>query len=171
MIILAPIGESIRESVKREWDAYLQRHALTIRGVAEFDAVGGGLKVAASVPKQKTRAKAKTKCSSNTPAVAAKADDDGGDPDPEPEPAQSVHTTSPASSHSPALTTSGIKLISKPTVCATADISPALMYVLIKRENFPHPVKIGRASRWIESEVIGWIQAKAAARNSSTLRA
>jgi predicted DNA-binding transcriptional regulator AlpA len=42
------------------------------------------------------------------------------------------------------------------------------IYKLIKYQNFPKPVKIGRASRWLSTEVSAWIQSKADQRSTKT---
>ena len=40
------------------------------------------------------------------------------------------------------------------------------IYALIARGEFPCPVKIGRSSRWVESEIHDWIAARALASRS-----
>lgn len=42
---------------------------------------------------------------------------------------------------------------------------PSTIYAEIKAGNFPKPVKLGRSSRWVESEVDAWINAQIAARD------
>jgi predicted DNA-binding transcriptional regulator AlpA len=41
-------------------------------------------------------------------------------------------------------------------------LHPATVYGLIKAGEFPQPIKMGRRSLWIESEVQAWIQARIA---------
>ncbi|WP_417518841.1 helix-turn-helix transcriptional regulator [Marinobacter sp.] len=36
------------------------------------------------------------------------------------------------------------------------------IYDKISRDEFPHPIKLGNASRWVESEVDAWIAAAVA---------
>jgi prophage regulatory protein len=38
------------------------------------------------------------------------------------------------------------------------------VYALIDEGDFPPPIKIGRSSRWLKSEIDSWIAAQAAAR-------
>lgn len=40
------------------------------------------------------------------------------------------------------------------------------IYALIDEGDFPPPIKIGRSSRWLKSEIDSWIAAQAAARQS-----
>jgi hypothetical protein len=40
--------------------------------------------------------------------------------------------------------------------------APNRPHKLVTRHGFPKPVKIGRASRWLRSEVLAWISAQAA---------
>jgi len=41
-------------------------------------------------------------------------------------------------------------------------LHPATIYGMIKDDEFPKPIKMGRRSLWIESEVQAWIQARIA---------
>lgn len=41
-------------------------------------------------------------------------------------------------------------------------LHPATVYAMVKDGTFPKPIKMGRRSLWIESEVQGWIQARIA---------
>lgn len=41
------------------------------------------------------------------------------------------------------------------------------IYALIDDGDFPPPIKIGRSSRWLKSEIDSWINTQAAARQSS----
>lgn len=41
-------------------------------------------------------------------------------------------------------------------------LHPATIYGMIKDGEFPKPIKMGRRSLWIESEIQAWIQARIA---------
>ena len=56
------------------------------------------------------------------------------------------------------------KLLSLPEVIATVKCSRSTVYVLMKREGFPAPLKVGRNNCWIASEVDQWISKQATAR-------
>ncbi|BBE08295.1 Phage transcriptional regulator, AlpA [Mycoavidus cysteinexigens] len=50
-------------------------------------------------------------------------------------------------------------LIPRWRVCQITGMKRSALYDRIKRGEFPKPVKIGRvAVRWIESEIITWVQ-------------
>ena len=40
------------------------------------------------------------------------------------------------------------------------------IYALVKVDKFPQPIKIGKSSRWIKSEVDSWIAEQASARKT-----
>ncbi|MGX7004162.1 helix-turn-helix transcriptional regulator [Caballeronia sp. KNU42] len=44
-----------------------------------------------------------------------------------------------------------------PEVCHRVALSRTVIYALIKEGRFPTPIKMGYASRWLESEVQKWI--------------
>jgi len=44
------------------------------------------------------------------------------------------------------------------TVAAKVQLSRKSIYDKIRNNQFPKPRKLGRASRWIESEINDWIQ-------------
>lgn len=44
-------------------------------------------------------------------------------------------------------------------------VGRALIYELIAVGRFPGPVKIGRASRWVESEISAWMELRASERS------
>lgn len=106
---------------------------------------GGGASCSVSLP-------------SSTHAVAAKEDDDGGDPDPEPERRRSPHYPS-----SPAL-------LSLKAVSGRCFLSHSHIYSLIREGLFPAPVKIGRTSRWVVSEIDAWIASCIQQRSASCAR-
>lgn len=45
-------------------------------------------------------------------------------------------------------------------------LHPATIYAEIKAGRFPKPVKLGRSSRWPESEIAAWIEARKRERHS-----
>jgi prophage regulatory protein len=55
-------------------------------------------------------------------------------------------------------------------VRARIGLSKSQIYLLINNENFPPPIKLGaRASGWLESEVINWVNRKISqSRNSES---
>ena len=58
-----------------------------------------------------------------------------------------------------------VNLMTAPEVAAALRCSRAQVYVLIRRDGFPRPVKIGqRNSAWLASEVAQWIEEQATAR-------
>ena len=50
------------------------------------------------------------------------------------------------------------RLLRRPGVEAKIGFKHSAIYELIKRDQFPSPIKIGRSSFWIESEVDSWIE-------------
>ena len=57
-------------------------------------------------------------------------------------------------------------LITREEVSEMAAISCSTIYKLMKREQFPKPIKIGRhAVRWYRSEVIAWLEERPRAVN------
>lgn len=57
------------------------------------------------------------------------------------------------------------KLIKRPEVEQLTAMSRASIYRAIGKPEaegggFPRPVKVGRASAWVEAEVLGWIKAR-----------
>ena len=54
------------------------------------------------------------------------------------------------------------RLLSMRTVRAQVELHPATIYGMIKDDEFPKPIKMGRRSLWIESEVQAWIRARIA---------
>ncbi len=59
------------------------------------------------------------------------------------------------------------ELLTAPEVAKILRCSKAQVYVLIRRDGFPSPLKVGqRSSLWLRSEVEGWIEQQAAARVS-----
>lgn len=55
-----------------------------------------------------------------------------------------------------------------PTVARQVELSLPTIYRLISAGQFPRPVHIGRASRWVGAEVDRWIADRIVARDAST---
>lgn len=55
-----------------------------------------------------------------------------------------------------------------PAVVAVTGLAKPTIYKLIKAGGFPRPVKCGSASRWLRSEIRGWIASKVAERDAAT---
>ena len=53
-----------------------------------------------------------------------------------------------------------IELISISQVCNKLEMSKSSIYNLIRDDGFPHPVKIGKASRWVRSAIEEWLRAR-----------
>lgn len=50
-------------------------------------------------------------------------------------------------------------------VCKEVGLGVSYIYKLVRQGDFPQPVKIGsKATRWVQSEVIDWMEARKAAR-------
>ena len=60
------------------------------------------------------------------------------------------------------------RLLKLEDVCANVGLSKTKIYRSIKNEilPFPKPIKIGKASRWLEREIVEWKQAIAASQNT-----
>ena len=56
------------------------------------------------------------------------------------------------------------ELLSLPEVLAVVKCSRATIYILMQRDSFPRPLKVGRNNCWIASEVDEWITQQATAR-------
>jgi prophage regulatory protein len=50
------------------------------------------------------------------------------------------------------------RMIRLSEVCDMVGLKRTTVYAKIKTKSFPAPIKIGYASRWIESEVLKWIE-------------
>ncbi|GAQ30257.1 prophage CP4-57 regulatory [Ralstonia sp. NT80] len=55
------------------------------------------------------------------------------------------------------------RLIRMPEVMKMAGIGKTAIYGRIKEHTFPQPVKVGRASTWVESDVQKWVDEQIAA--------
>lgn len=60
-------------------------------------------------------------------------------------------------------TVESLRFMRLPEVCHKIALSRTVVYALIKEGRFPEPVKMGYASRWLESEVEDWITERVAA--------
>jgi prophage regulatory protein len=58
------------------------------------------------------------------------------------------------------------RLLKLPDVLTAASLSRSVVYGLISEKRFPPPVKIGKASRWVASEVEAWILGRMQARSA-----
>jgi prophage regulatory protein len=50
------------------------------------------------------------------------------------------------------------RLLRRPGVQDKVELGRPALYDLIKRGQFPAPIKIGRSSFWVESEIDSWIE-------------
>ena len=53
---------------------------------------------------------------------------------------------------------SSILLWSLRTLTSSLQISRSQIYQLIQEEKFPKPLKLGRSSRWLKSDIHKWIE-------------
>jgi predicted DNA-binding transcriptional regulator AlpA len=60
-----------------------------------------------------------------------------------------------------------IQFLKLAEVLKITSISKPQVYRLIASGDFPPPVKVGTSSRWVESEVRVWMQARMAARGEA----
>jgi prophage regulatory protein len=64
-----------------------------------------------------------------------------------------------------------MKIMRLPEVKAMVGLGTTAIYALIKKGEFPKPVKIGRASRWVEQEIQEWIMERVRARSNDSVGA
>jgi prophage regulatory protein len=69
-------------------------------------------------------------------------------------------------SHPSAATPTLERLLELPDVLTAVSLSRSAVYGLVSIKQFPAPVKIGKASRWVASEVDAWILARMKARSA-----
>lgn len=43
-------------------------------------------------------------------------------------------------------------------ICSLTRLTDKWFYKLIQEDEFPKPIKLGRSSRWLKSEVENWLQ-------------
>ena len=60
------------------------------------------------------------------------------------------------------------ELLTRDEVLAIVKCSKSQIYVLMGSDDFPRPIKVGSANRWIRSEVEAWLDAKVLNRVSKT---
>ncbi|WP_170343490.1 helix-turn-helix transcriptional regulator [Ruegeria arenilitoris] len=60
--------------------------------------------------------------------------------------------------------TSGERLLAYPEVVKIVGFKRTKIYEMMNNGEFPKPIKIGRASRWSQSELTDWIEGQKAAR-------
>lgn len=54
------------------------------------------------------------------------------------------------------------KFVDMEFITKLTDLTDKWFYKLIKDGKFPKPIKLGRSSRWLESEVEAWLQQRIA---------
>lgn len=54
-----------------------------------------------------------------------------------------------------------------PNVIQSVDLCRSQVLAMVKRGDFPKPIKIGRSARWLPHEVTTWVNDKAATRSTS----
>lgn len=99
---------------------------------------------------------------------ASSDDDDGGDGDGDPDPARRKRHPSPSGTHRNVTATADALLWTLPTLCQRIGLGRSNIYQQIQAGKFPEPLKIGRSSRWLASEVHAWVNAQACARSPKT---
>jgi predicted DNA-binding transcriptional regulator AlpA len=101
---------------------------------------------------------------------ASSDDDDGGDGDGDPDPERRKRNPSPSSSgkHRNVTATADGLLWSLPTLKNAIGLSRSNIYQQIQAGKFPAPLKIGRSSRWLASEIHAWVNTQACARSPKT---
>lgn len=67
-------------------------------------------------------------------------------------------TTSSAETHA--------ALLAFETLSGYVSMGRSRIYALINQSGFPPPIKIGKSSRWLKSEIDSWIATQAAARQT-----
>ena len=60
------------------------------------------------------------------------------------------------------------RLVSISEVESQVALKKSTLYELIAVGEFPSPIKVGRASRWLLSEIQAWIDERASQRKSAT---
>ncbi len=103
---------------------------------------------------------------------ASSDDDDGGDGDGDPDPERRKRPSSPSPSpsgpHRNVTAKADGLLWSLPTLKNAIGLSRSNIYQQIQAGKFPAPLKIGRSSRWLASEIHAWVNTQACARSPKT---
>ena len=68
----------------------------------------------------------------------------------------------------PVVTSRPQRLLRLAAVTSKIGLGPTKVYELIKAGDFVRPLKAGRASLWVESEVDAWIAARIGERDAAT---
>lgn len=58
------------------------------------------------------------------------------------------------------------KLMNLHQVKLFSGLGATTIYRYMQEGHFPKPIKLGRTTRWVESELIAWLEAKKAERDS-----
>jgi prophage regulatory protein len=58
------------------------------------------------------------------------------------------------------------RLIALPEVMKRTGACRSNIYRMVSRDEFPRPVKVGRSTRWVDTEVAAWIESLADARGT-----
>lgn len=103
-----------------------------------------------------------------TDSTSASSDDDGGDGDGDPDPERRKRNPSPSGQHRNVTAKADGLLWSLPTLKNAIGLSRSNIYQQIQAGKFPAPLKIGRNSRWLASEIHAWVNAQACARSPKT---
>lgn len=104
----------------------------------------------------------------NNEAPSAGSDDDSGDGDSDPEPARRKRHPSSSSKRCNVTATADALLWTMPTICKSIGLSRSNIYQKIQNGAFPEPIKLGRSSRWLASEIFEWVNTQACARSPKT---
>lgn len=112
----------------------------------------------------------------DTPSASGDDDDSGddGDGDPDPErhkrlPPPSLCASAASRSQHRNVTAKADSLLwSLPTLKNAIGLSRSNIYQQIQAGKFPAPLKIGRSSRWLATEIHAWVNAQACARSPKT---
>ena len=70
----------------------------------------------------------------------------------------------PPSANAQTIAITGTALLSFNPLSTYVSMGRSRIYALIDDCNFPPPIKIGRSSRWVKSEIDAWIDKQIAAR-------
>lgn len=103
----------------------------------------------------------------NAPSASGD-DEDGGDGDGDPDPARQKRHPSQSGTHRIVTASADALLWSLPTLCQRIGLSRSNIYQQIQAGKFPEPLKLGRSSRWLASEVHAWVHTQACARSPKT---
>ena len=59
-------------------------------------------------------------------------------------------------------------LLTVKAVAQSVQVGRSFIYQEVQAGRFPKPVKLGRSTRWLKSEVLAWVEAKALKREAHT---